>query len=180
MTAAPHIPEPVVEIVEDTPAPAPTVTFHGRRFEVSDRPVPLLSLMKLATIAKRQRQAGGVPNPADAEESMAILYELVRAMIADDAWPGFEDHANAVGAGEQDFQALIQQAVEARADRPTRPSFASPGGPPRTAPSSAAASSSPGSSVPQGSLDVQHDLEDRGRPDLALVVKRAREASQMS
>lgn len=180
MSAAPQIPEPVVEIVEDSPEPAATVDFYGRPFEVSDRPVPLLSLMKLATIAKRQQQAGGQPNPADAQESMVILYELVRALIDPGAWPAFEDHANEVGAGENDFQRLIQDAIEARAGRPTRLSSGSPGGRSTTGPSSAGGSSSPGSSVPQGSIDVQHALEDRGRPDLALVVKRAREASTAS
>ncbi len=189
MSTAPQRPEPLVELVDvedtdDGAAPEPvTVGFYGQRFPIGDQPVPLLSLMKLATIAKRQRQQqanGQQPDPVDAEESMAILYELVRAMIVDAAWPRFEDHANTVGADVDDFQRFIQDAVAARGTRPTRQPSGSPGGRSTTAPSSAGGSSSPGSSVPMGSIDVQHEYEQRGRADLALVVKRAREASTTS
>jgi len=181
--STPSIPEPVVEYVDDTPAPRPTLEFRGRRFGVSDAPVPFLSLMKLATLAKRQRDAaanGQAPNPADAEESMAILYDLVRSLIVDDEWPAFEAHANRVGAGMDEFQSIIQKAVEARAARPTQPPSGSPGGQPPTGPNWGGGSSAPGSSIRQGDVRVQTDLEQRGRPDLALVVKRAREASTAS
>jgi hypothetical protein len=183
MSAAPVVPEPLVEYVEDTdtPPPVPTVEFKGRRFPVSDRAVPLLSLMKLATIAKRQAEhPDGQPDPADQMESMVIMYELVRSLITDQAWPEFERYANEVGAGEDDFQGLLAQATAARAGRPTQPPSGSHGGQSTTAPSSAGGSSAPGSSIRQGDPRVQETLEARGRPDLALVVVRAREASTTS
>jgi hypothetical protein len=186
-----------VEVVPDSgPAPdvvdeagemaewTPTVELAGKRFPVADRGVPLLSQMKLATIAKRQqnRPPGAAPDMADEMEAMSIMYELVRSCITDEAWPEFEDHANAVGAGTSDLQHVIAQAVAARAGRPTQPSSGSPGGRSTTAPSSAGTSSAPGSSIPyvQGDIRVQRLKEAQGRPDLALVVQRAREASTRS
>jgi hypothetical protein len=159
-----------------------TVELRGRRFPISDRAVPLLSMMKLATIAKRQalRPPGTPADQADEMESMAILYELVRSVITEQAWPEFEDHANAVGAGMPELRGVIEQAVEARAARPTQPPSNSPGGPSTTAPNSAGSSSPPASSIRQGDVGVQRRLEEQGRPDLALVVQRAREASTPS
>ena len=172
----------VRDLTPDEPAAeqvVPTVELKGRRFPVSDRGVPLLSMMKLASIAKRQAQSG-TADPADELESMSIMYELVRSVIADDAWPQFEEHANACGASVDDFQGLMGQATAARSRFPTQPSSGSPGGQSTTAPSSAAGSSSPAWSTPQGSIDVQRRLEAQGRPDMALVVMRAREASTRS
>jgi hypothetical protein len=172
----------VIDTDSDVVEYAPTVELHGQRFPIADRGVPLLSQMKLATIAKRQRDRppGQRPDPADELESMAIMYEMVRSCIADSAWPQFEEHANTVGAGVDDLQGVIQQTVAARANRPTQPSSGSPGGRSTTAPNSAGTSSAPASSIRQGDERVQHRLEQRGRPDLALVVQRAREASTTS
>jgi hypothetical protein len=167
---------------EDRSEVLSTVELAGKRFPVSDRAVPLLSLMKLATIAKRQalRPPGTPADQADEMESMSILYELVRSVITEQAWPEFEDHANTVGAGMPDLRGVIEQAAEARAARPTQPPSSSPGGPSTTAPNSAGSSSPPASSIRQGDVGVQRRLEEQGRPDLALVVQRAREASTPS
>jgi hypothetical protein len=187
MSMVPRIPEPAIdfETVPDTPdadvaaQPIPTVELRGRRFPITDAPVPLLSMMKLATVAKRQR-AGVAVSDDEGLEALSVLYELLRSLIDPAAWDDFEAHANRVGAGADEFEALIGQAVAARAERPTRPSSGSPGGQSTTGTSSAGGSSWPGSSIRQGDERVQADLEARGRPDLALVVQRAREASTTS
>lgn len=171
-TATPPLPEPSVELVEvpDSPPPRATVELRGRPFPISEGGVPLLSLMKLATLAKR-----GV----DSEdlEGLATLYELMRSAIADDAWAEFEAYANRISATGEELMFLVRDAVQAKAARPTQPPSGSPDGRSTTAPSWAGGSSSPGSSTPVGSIEVQHELEAQGRPDLALVVKRARQAS---
>lgn len=170
--AAPPLPEPGIELVEvpDSPPPRPTVELRGRPFPISDGGVPLLALMKLAALAKR-----GV----DSEdlEGLATLYELLRSAIADDAWPAFEAHANTISATGEELMYLVRDAVQAKAARPTQPPPGSPDGRSTTAPSSAGDSSSAGSSILVGSIEVQQELEAQGRGDLAFVVKRARQAS---
>lgn len=166
------------EVVDLTPQILPTVELRGRRFAVRPQGVSLLGLMKFATIAKT-----GIRD--DDAEGLAAVYELLRTCIAEDEWRAFEAHANAVAADGTDLQQVIAQAVNAsqalRAGgvRPTQPSSGSPAGPTTTAPSSAAGSSSPAPSDPirTGDIRVQHRLEQQGRPDLALVVLQAREAS---
>jgi hypothetical protein len=156
----------------------PTVELRGRRFAVRPQGVSLLGLMKFAVIAKT-----GIRD--DDAEGLAAVYELLRTCIAEDEWPAFEQHANKVGADGTDLQQVIAQAVNAsqalRAGgaRPTQPSSGSPAGPPTTAPSSAAGSSSPAPSDPirMGDERVQRRLEAQGRRDLGLVVLKAREAS---
>jgi hypothetical protein len=188
--STPTRPEPVVELVEDSEQPAgdellPTIEFHGKRFAVREH-VSLLPMMKFATIAKRQAQQQRTrPDPAEQGrqemEALAALYELLQQCIAPEEFDAFYEHALAVGAEQTDLMGVVRDSVAASAaGRPTRRSSPSPGGPSTTAPSSAAGSSSPAWSVPQGSEEVQRDLEARGRPDMALVVMRAREASVRS
>jgi hypothetical protein len=189
--STPTRPEPVVELVEDTEQPAgaeellPTIEFHGQRFAVREH-VSLLPMMKFATIAKRQAQQQRTrPDPAEQGrqemEALAALYELLQQCIAPEEFDAFYEHALTVGAEQTDLMGVVRDSVAASAaGRPTRRSSPSPGGPQTTAPSSAAGSSSPAWSVPQGSEEVQRDLEARGRPDMALVVMRAREASTRS
>jgi hypothetical protein len=187
MSAAPMVPEPIVEYVDDTEsAPVvPTVELRGRRFRVREQGVSLLALMKFATIAKRQaakRQADPTAAGGDDMDGLDALYRLLRSCIADDEWEAFEDHANEMGAGSEDLMIVVRDAVQAAAARPTQQLSGSPGGQSTTVPSSAGTSSDAGSygRVRQGDPRVQADLEQRGRPDLALVVKRAREASTTS
>ncbi len=167
---------PVVATVEAT------VELKGKRFPIRPEGVSLLALMKFATIAKQQQAtAQRAQDPATQGaremEGLAALYALLRSCVHPDAWDEFEDHANESGAGQVDLMHVVQQASQAAAARPTLPSSGSPGGRSTTGPSSAAASSQPGSSIRQGDPRVQTDLEARGRPDLGLVVKRARQAA---
>jgi hypothetical protein len=175
-TTLPEIGEPV-ELVEDTAADegaelVATVEFVGKRFTVREQGVSLLALMKFATVAKRGKTS-------DDMEGLAALYSLLHSCIADDEWDAFEDHANEVGADGDALMKVVTDAVTAAAARPTRQPSLSPGGQSRTGTSSAAGSSSRGSSTPvrQGDVGVQRRLEEQGRPDLALVVKRAGQAA---
>jgi hypothetical protein len=171
----------------DEPAPIErTVDLKGRQFPVRPEGVSLLAMMKFATIAKRhaaesKRQRQDPAEVAQREmDGLAALYALLRSCVHPDAWEEFEEHANESGAGQEDLMRVVQQAAQAGSGRPTLPSSGSPGGRSTTAPSSAAGSSSVGSSIRQGDESVQRRLELAGRPDVALVVKRAREASTRS
>lgn len=177
MTATlPQIGEPV-ELVEESADEravlVPTVEFAGKRFPIREQGVSLLALMKFATIAKAGKTS-------DDMEGLAALYKLLRSCIDEDSWEAFEDHANDVGADGEQLMRVVTDAITAAAARPTQQPSGSPGGRSTTGTSSAGGSSSPGSSIRQGDRGVQEDLEQRGRPDLALVVKRAREASTTS
>lgn len=168
---------------EQPAAPTATVELRGRLFPVRQQGISLLSLMKFATLAKRGLSVpDDLTEAAGAEfmEALTGLYDLLRSCIDEDSWPDFEEHAGKVGAGGEELMQVVQSAISAaNRARPTRQPYGSPGGLPPTAPSSAGASSSPGWSVPQGSIDVQHRYEQAGRSDIAQVVKRAREASTM-
>jgi hypothetical protein len=168
MTSAVHVIEPDVD---DGPELVATFEFRGKRFPVREQGVSLLALMKFATIAKRGRTS-------DDMEGLAALYALLQSCVAPSAWDEFEEHANETGADGEALMLVVRDAIAAASPaRPTLPPSGSPDGRSTTAPSSAGASSSPASSYRQGDRRVQRDLEQRGRPDLALVVKRAREAS---
>jgi hypothetical protein len=187
VTATPTRPEPVVELVEDSTPPGdeelvPTIEFRGERFAVREH-VSLLPMMKFAMIAKRQKAQQNQQSDPAAEgqremEALAALYELLQQCIAEDEFDRFYEHALVVGAGQSDLMRVVRDSVAARSGgRPTRQPSASQDGRQTTAPSSADGSSSQAWSTPQGSVDVQRDLERQGRPDMALVVMRAREAS---
>lgn len=168
----------VTDLIPDTPEELtaevlPTVELRGQRFRVRPQGVSLLSLMKFAVIAKKGKTS-------DDMEGLAALYSLLQSCVHEDDWTAFEDHANKVGAKGEDLMGVVKDAVQAANGGPTQQLSGSPGGPSTTAGSSAADSSSRASSVPMGSRQVQKHLEEQGRPDIALVVMRAREASTRS
>jgi hypothetical protein len=168
------VPAPApVDVVDEQPEPLQAVvTLRGRTFPVRPQGIGLLSLMKFATLAKR----GNIDS--EDMEGLAALYDLLTSCIADHAWGEFVQYADAIGAKGEELIEVVRDAVTAAAaPRPTQPLSHSPGGQRTTGPSSAVASSSPGSPVRMGSIDVQRRLEAAGRPDIAQVVKRAREAS---
>jgi hypothetical protein len=177
MTAAPMIGEPIELVVDDPDGDGAelvvTVEFLGKRFPVREQGVSLLALMKFATIAKRGKTSEDM-------EGLAALYALLQSCIDPAEWQAFEDHANDTGADGEQLMKVVTDAITAAAARPTQLPSGSPGGQSTTGPSSAGGSSLLGSSARQGDVRVQRDLEARGRPDLGLVVKRAREASTTS
>lgn len=193
MTATPQIPEPLVEMVPDgEPVAAevvdtlPTMEWRGRTFAV--RPdMSLLPMMQFAIIAKQHRTQ---PIPAGdtaaqgqrTMEQLAALWELLQQCVDPSSWDAFYEHGLTIGAQQAELMEAVQLAAAARAAHPTQPPSGSPAGRLTTAPSSAGTSSAQDWSGPirQGDPRVQRRLEQEGRPDLALVVKRAREASTTS
>lgn len=168
----------VIDLTPDEPQPQvqATVELRGKRFAVREQGVSLLALMKFAEIAKEQK-AGTVA--VDEMDQMTVILRLLRSCIDGREWDAFETYCDDVAPRAEELMQVIADAVQAAADRPTQPPSGSPDGRSSTAPSSAAGSSSPGSSDPvrMGDMRVQRRLEAEGRPDLAQVVKRAREAS---
>jgi hypothetical protein len=154
--------------------PPQTVELAGRTFRLDDRGVSLMGLMEFAELARRQGQS---TSGQDEMDTLAALLGLLEECIAADEWDAFRAHARQVRADADALNAVMTDAVAAKAARPTRPPSGSPDGRSTTGTNSAAGSSSPASSTRVGDLAVQRALEDDGRPDMALVVKRARQAA---
>lgn len=134
-----------------------SLTFEGRSFRVADK-VGLMPLMKFAHLAKQ-----GVD--ANNQDGLVALFDLLRSVIADEAWSAFEEHASLVRATGDELLEVVKDAIAVIAQRPTvRPSDSSDG-PPTTKDTSAVGSSS----------RVIHRLESEGRPSLALMVQQAQE-----
>lgn len=177
------VPDPDGGEVPAEPEVLPTFEFYGQRFAVRERS-SLLPMMKFAHVAKQIKQAAAQGTAVSGEQEMAAfaaLFELLSQCIAPTDFDAFYEHALSVGASQEDLMHAVRDTQQARSGgRPTQPSSGSPGGRSTTATSSAAGSSSRAASVPQGSLAVQRRLEEQGRPDVALVVKRARQAASTS
>lgn len=134
--------------------------FCGETFEVD---VDLLSDWDLTEYAAATYGPDGEVNEY---QGRAALLRLVLVTMAPKEQTRFRQTARAKKATLDDLIGVFRQVVEARTDRPTgRPSDSS-AGPPATAESSA----------PDYSL-VQERLERDGRPDLALIVHQAAQAS---
>lgn len=122
-----------------------------------------MPLMRFAHLA----QKGIDSNDMD---GLVAIYDLLRAVIADEDWRRFEEHASVTRADGDDLLAVVKQAMALISERPTvRPSDSSDG-PPATNVSSAGDSSS----------RVIHRLEQEGRPSLALMVQQREQASRVS
>lgn len=140
----------------------PTLTFEGRQFQLAQK-VGLMPLMAFAHLAKDGVDANDMAG-------LAATYALLRSVIADEAWPAFEDHASLVRADGDDLMAVVTQAIEIISARPTvRPSDSSVG-PVIVSEHSAVDSSSA----------VIHRLEAEGRPSIALMVRQREQASRDS
>jgi hypothetical protein len=102
----------------------------------------------------------------DSTEAMGAMTALLRGVVHADDWETF--WAAAIGArqGIDDLMRVCMGVIEAVADRPTVPPSDSSGGPPSTDTRSAAVSSS---------AAIQRQLEQDGRPDLALMVQQSRQ-----
>lgn len=132
-----------------------TIEFGGETFRTASK-VALMPLMKFAHLARK-----GVD--ADDMEGLAAIYDLIRATIADDEWARFEQVATDTRAETEELLGVARQAIEVISARPTNePSDSSHGQPSTKAPSADGSSS-----------QVIARLEERGRPDLALIVDQA-------
>lgn len=135
-----------------------TVDFLGEQFRVAER-VGALPIMRFAKAAK----AGTDSNDMD---GLVALYDLLAQVIHPDDWTRFEAHADREHADGDQLLAVVQAALAAVAGRPTGRSSDSSDGPQIIEPSSTDDSSSP----------VIDRLNQQGRPDLALLVRRRQES----
>ena len=131
------------------------LTFSGETFRLADK-VGLMPLMRFAHVSRRGVDSNDM-------EGLAAIYDLLKQCLADEEWDRFEDHATDVRADGDDLLAVVSQAIEAIAARPTSEPSDSSDGPTHTSGSSADGSSSP----------VIARLVERGRPDLAVIVDQA-------
>ena len=148
-----------------------TVEFLGEQFRVGER-VGLMPMMRYARVAKRQmerQKSGAKSDGMDEVESLDATLSLLEQCVHPDDWDRFEKHTTQQGAGQEEYMEFAGRVMALLADRPTgRPSDAS-GGPQTIEPSSTEGSSSP-------ATDVIGRLNDKGRPDLALVVRKRQES----
>lgn len=150
------------------------IEFHGQGFHLAER-VGLMPMMKFAVFAKRQlrdQAAGKEPTGDDEIESLAASYELLEQCLHPNDWDRFVDHATAVHADMDELMEFVGDAMAVVSARPTGRSSDSSDGPQTIEPSSTAVSSSPAT----GPAKVITLLNDRGRPDLALMVRRRQES----
>ena len=135
-----------------------TVDFLGAEFKVADK-VGALPLMRFAKVARAGVDASEL-------EGLAAMYDLLGQVIHPDDWARFENHADREHADGDQLLALVQEVFALMAARPTGRSSDSSGGPQTIEPSSPVDSSSP----------VIHRLNEQGRPDLALLVRKRQES----
>lgn len=139
-------------------ADAATVAFHGEDFEVPAA-IPQIALMRFAEVAVR-----GVSTME--MEGLAAMYVLLKACFPPEDWPRFEALATAQNASHEDLWQVVQDVLATVSERPTERPSDSSDGPADTSPRSEDDSSS----------QVIRQLEAKGRPDWALVVKEVQEA----
>jgi len=136
----------------------PEVTFCGERFELPELPSKM-ALMEFASVAVTGVDSGSFAG-------LAAMHNLLEECIGEAEWPRFKALARENRSTDVDLFAVVTAVFEAHAERPTtRPSDSS-GGPESTSPRSAG--------------DVfsrsKQALEEKARPDLAVVVMQAQEA----
>lgn len=137
-----------------------TITFHDEQYGVAEK-ISILLLGRFAELAEADEDSETV-------EGLLAIRGLVRQLILDEDWTRFERSADRHRAQGEDLMVVIKDAMLVMKARPTRPSSDSATGQPPTEQSSTGGSSSP----------VARRLENRGRPDLALVVEEAEAARQ--
>lgn len=134
-----------------------TVDFFGADFRVAER-VGLMPMMRFAVLAKTGIDANEM-------EALAAMHDLLKNCIADDEWDRFERHAVDHRADGDDLMQVVGKVMAVLADRPTKRSSDSSDGPRVIEPFSTDDSSS----------RVVDRLNEQGRPDLALIVRRREE-----
>lgn len=138
------------------------IEFFGESFRRSDDGASDFAMMEYAA---------AVENVAEDDlAALAAAMRLLREAIHPDDWQRFQASGRKNRADAKDLLPIIVQAFYTVAEHPTgRPSDSSDG-PVGIEPSSTGSSSSP----------VIARLEAQGRPDLALVVVKAQEHSQVA
>ena len=124
----------MVPDVEGAPAEEPLfVEAFGRKYRVADH-VGVAPMVKFAQLAKSGAGAQDL-------ESLAVMGDLIAAVLADGEYDRYMDDATAARADGEELFAVVTQAMQVLSARPTkRPSVSSPG-PLTTTPSSTESSS---------------------------------------
>lgn len=146
------------------------VPFQGVEFHIAER-VGLMPMMRYAAFSKRQLQliaSGKEPTGEDEIESLTATYELLEQCLHPLDWARFQEHASVVGADMDELMKFVGTVMATVAQRPTGRSSDSSDGPRVIEPSSTVVSSSPGTVVDM--------FNDKGRPDLALIVRKRQES----
>lgn len=134
------------------------VEFAGESFAVSER-VGIMALMRFAKVA----QAGADSSDM---EGLAAMHSLLEQCIAEPDWYRFQSHAEKTKADTDELLDVIKEVFKILSQRPTSRPSSSSDGPLVVNERSADDSSS----------QVIARLEERGRPDLALMVMQAEES----
>jgi hypothetical protein len=132
------------------------ISRWGVDFEVAEK-FGLMPMLKFARLAK-----AGVDS--DDMEGLVVIGDVLRECFTDEAYAQFEDAAMKNHADGDELMEVMQQAMQAIAERPTQQPSDSSDGQPTITTSSVGDSSSQALSL----LD--------GRPDLQLMVMQASEA----
>lgn len=138
------------------------VELKGATFRVSDD-VARMALMKFGKMAEVDQSMLDI-------SSLAAVYDLLEQCIHATDWRRFEQHALDTKADEQELLEVVGKVFVILDGRPTKRSSGSSDGPPTTATSSTDDSSSLATVRSIDRFNAQ------GRPDLALLVRRAEEA----
>lgn len=139
-----------------------TVEFYGKHFHVAER-VGLMPLMRFAVVA----QSGVDSNDL---EGLAAMHGLLEQAVHPDDWARFQQHATDSRADGDELMEFVGKVMAVMAGRPTSRSSDSSDGPRVIEPSSTVVSSSP------GTARVIEMFNDKGRPDLALLVRKRQES----
>ena len=137
---------------------AVTVEFLGAEFRVADR-FGLMPMMRFAKVAQSGADSMSMAG-------LASMYDLLAQSIHPDDWARFEAHADEQRADGDQLMTLVGKVIALASGRPTsRPSDSSDGSPTTSA-----------SSADDSASQVIADMEEKGRPDLALIVQQAQES----
>jgi hypothetical protein len=117
-----------------------------------------------AVVFRFMAVAGGLD--LDSPQAAPALADFMTGLIHPDDWAAFMDKAVANRQGTEDLMEVIGGILTALGERPTQQSSDSSAGLSPTGSTSTAE---------QSSLDIQHQYEQEGRPDLALVVQDVRQ-----
>lgn len=147
------------------------IEFCGEEFRVGEK-VGMMPMMRFARVGKREQErlrSGGQQTATDAMEAMDAALTLLEQCVHPDDWDRFERVTTEHHVGQEEYMRFAGRVMSLLASRPTGRSSDSSDGPLITEPSSTVVSSSPASAVIE-------DLNGRGRPDLAQVVRMRQES----
>lgn len=139
------------------------VDLLGEKFHVAEK-VGLMPAMRFAMVAQSGVDANEI-------EGLAAMHELLRQCVHPQDWDRFQRHAVTVCADGDELMECVGTVMAVLANRPTGRSADSSDGPRIIEPNSTEGSSS----LDTGSEKVIQRLNERGRPDLALIVRERQE-----